>query len=490
MKKRIQIILIFSSALLCIRPSHCQNLDVTFNGTGIFTTAIGISNDNGRSVLIDNSGKIVVGGYSQVGADANFSAIRLSTTGMLDNSFDSDGKILSAITAGGGLGISLGLLSSNNLIFSGYTYNLTNLDYAVLSLIGSNGSPDGSYATSGKSVVTVSSSSDIVNEMAIQSDDKIVLVGDSSGVPCIIRLTTTGILDNSFGGNGIVVINNYTLNSIAIQSDGKIVVAGNNSSDFAILRVLTNGILDNSFGTNGLVLVDMGSNSDKANSVRMQKDGKIIVGGTDNSDFLVCRLNSDGSIDNTFDTDGKQSVNFHVTDICYSIAEDTNTNKIILGGYSFDGTRSTFAVARLSSTGSLEANANIVIGSGNSEARSIVIQSDSKIILAGHSNNGTNDDFAVVRVLSNFVTDVTAIITTDVISQSINLFPNPSNHYVNLNSIYTIEDVRVLDVLGNEVLRQTKEGNTQIDISSLPKGLYNFVITTDRGLGTKKVSVQ
>jgi hypothetical protein len=72
----------------------------------------------------------------------------------------------------------------------------------------------------------------------------------------------------------------------------------------------------------------------------------------------------------------------------------------------------------------------------------------------------------------------------------INLFPNPASQTLNIHSIYTIENIKIIDILGNEIRNLTSSGNTQLDISSLPKGLYNFVITTDKGIGNKKVSVQ
>ncbi|HSZ24507.1 MAG TPA: T9SS type A sorting domain-containing protein, partial [Cytophagaceae bacterium] len=61
---------------------------------------------------------------------------------------------------------------------------------------------------------------------------------------------------------------------------------------------------------------------------------------------------------------------------------------------------------------------------------------------------------------------------------------------VTVNSTYNIQEIKVLDVLGNEVINQTANGNAQINVSTLPKGLYNFVITTDKGTGSKKVNVQ
>src|SRR5262249_26238123 len=113
--------------------------------------------------------------------------------------------------------------------------------------------------------------------------------------------------------------------SLALQPDGKIVVAGfsqynaTGDYDFAVARLLSNGVLDPSFDTDGKQTVAFdrgGSNNDQANGVALQPDGKIVLAGisqinsTGNYDFAVARLLSNGALDPSFDTDGRQTVAF------------------------------------------------------------------------------------------------------------------------------------------------------------------------------------
>jgi uncharacterized delta-60 repeat protein len=109
------------------------------------------------------------------------------------------------------------------------------------------------------------------------------------------------------------------------------------------------GDLDTSFSSDGKVTTAIGSGADQANSVVVQSDGKIVAAGYSTGVFAVVRYNIDGSLDTTFDTDGKVTT---------------------------------------------------AIGSGTDRANSVVVQSDGKIVAAGYSNNGTNVDFAVVRYLN------------------------------------------------------------------------------------------
>jgi len=135
-----------------------------------------------------------------------------------------------------------------------------------------------------------------------------------------------GSLDTSFGTGGKVVT---SINSgedkargVALQDDGKIVVAGYTYNavfgyDFACVRYNVDGSLDSTFGTNGKVSYDLQAGSDdKAYSIDIQLDGKIVIVGysDDGSDRAgaVIRLNSNGTLDNTFNSSGKVFTNFTI----------------------------------------------------------------------------------------------------------------------------------------------------------------------------------
>src|SRR5205823_2792643 len=107
--------------------------------------------------------------------------------------------------------------------------------------------------------------------------------------------------------------NHDQADSVAVQADGKIVVGGyswNGSNyDFAVVRYNGNGSLDASLDGDGKVTTDLGGSNDYAYAVAVQADGKIVVAGYSanggNQDFAVVRYNADGSLDPTFDGDGK-----------------------------------------------------------------------------------------------------------------------------------------------------------------------------------------
>lgn len=126
-----------------------------------------------------------------------------------------------------------------------------------------------------------------------------------------------GTLDNTFGNNGIVITNFGNGGdwgwAITTQTDGKIIVVGgvdilgNFDQDFGVARYNLDGSLDNTFGSDGLISTAIGSDYDEAYSVAVQQDGKILVAGQSwiiNTDFALVRYNQDGSLDNSFGSDG------------------------------------------------------------------------------------------------------------------------------------------------------------------------------------------
>ena len=176
-------------------------------------------------------------------------------------------------------------------------------------------------------------------------------------------------LDPSFDQDGIVVTDFGTEEDIcrdlALQSDGKIVVAGYNDDGlFALARYNSNGSLDNTFDGDGKVTTQIGTSGGRAHTVAVQNDGKILAAGygyngTDN-DFAVARYNPDGSLDTSFDLDGIVLTNFaeFSNDRAFDIILQSD-EKIVVSGYNTDpDTDRDFALVRYNPDGSLDNSLN------------------------------------------------------------------------------------------------------------------------------------
>ena len=348
--------------------------------------------------------------------------------GDLDTSFDTDGKLTTPIGSGDDYVNSVVVQSDGKIVVAGDSYNGSNEDFAVLRY-NSDGSLDTTFGTGGKVTTPIGSSYDFANSVVLQSDGKIVVAGSSSNGSnydfAIVRYNTDGSLDTTFDTDGklttLIGSGSDVAYSVVLQSDGKIVAAGysdnGTNNDFAIIRYNTNGSLDTTFDTDGKQTTAIGSFAEFAYSVVLQSDGKIVVAGSShngtNHDFAIVRYNTDGSLDTTFDTDGKVTTSIGSGSEAARSVVLQSDGKIVAAGYSDNGTNNDFAIIRYNTNGSLDTTFDTdgklttPIGSGSESADEVVLQSDGKIVAAGFLDNGSNDDFAVLRYNSDGSLDTT-----------------------------------------------------------------------------------
>jgi uncharacterized delta-60 repeat protein len=331
-----------------------------------------------------------------------------NAAGALDVTFDTDGVRTDPLVGGYDEGRAVAVQSDGKTIvaFSTTTLGSTGYDFG-LARYNVDGSLDASFGTGGKVVVDFDSDDDHAYAVAIQSDGKIVVAGtaivDGHGNFALARFNSDGTLDTGFGTDGKVTAsfnNSDAAYAMAIQSDGKMVVAGSNGSDFAVARYNTDGTLDTTFDSDGKQTTDMGG-MDMAYSVSIQSDGKIVVAGKNNSDFAIARYNTDGSLDTGFSGDGKQTTDFGGSDYIQSVAIQSDGKIVAVGARFLAGFD--FAIARYNTDGSLDTSFDsdgkqtVDFGNFSDTASGVAIQSDGKILVSGTASNG----FGVVRLNTN-----------------------------------------------------------------------------------------
>lgn len=214
----------------------------------------------------------------------------------------------------------------------------------------------------------------------------------------------------------------YDDNAFAVttQPDGKVVVAGHSENgvdtDIAVARYLSDGKLDKDFNHNGQVTVAVGSGNDSGLALIVQQDGKILVAGTtdngDDLDVAVIRLQSDGLPDMDFDQDGQVIITLSDSDDRAQSVLLQKDGKIILAGSSEDKESTHLFLARLNSNGSLDETfgtngfANSV-DAQNSAALSAALQFDGRILLAGFSGTKEHKRATIFSFLENGTLDKT-----------------------------------------------------------------------------------
>lgn len=226
---------------------------------------------------------------------------------------------------------------------------------------------DSTFGSNGK-VVANTAPYDQGFSLVLQPDSKVVVGGFSyNGVDSdfsVFRFNSNGPLDTGFGVNGEVTTDILGFDigqSVALQSDGKILVGGRAffaGNDFAIARYNSNGSLDTSFNGNGLRLQDFDGGDDEITALRLQSDGKILATGSadinGDDDFAIARFNSDGSLDTSFGINGKATVDFDgAEDDASDSLIQSDGKSLLIGDAKVDGDRD-FALARFNSNGTLD----------------------------------------------------------------------------------------------------------------------------------------
>jgi len=244
----------------------------------------------------------------------------------------------------------------------------------------------------------------------------------------------SGSLDTTFGMGGIVTTPNMAGLGTAIQMDGKIVVAGTNDSnaDIILARYETDGSLDASFGTGGIVTTAIGSGSDVCYDVAIQSDGKIVVAGFSyngaNNDFALVRYGTDGTLDASFGTGGIVTTAIGLNyDFGCSVAIQAD-GKIVVAGYSNNGANDDFALVRYGIDGTLDASFGTggkvrTVITSEDWGSAVAIQTDGKIIVAGSSFSGLSITFAIARYEADGTIDTSfgwgGIVTTAIVSEDL-----------------------------------------------------------------------
>jgi uncharacterized delta-60 repeat protein len=288
------------------------------------------------------------------------------------------------------------------------------------------GDLDTSFDADGRAVTDFFGNDDFAYAVAVQSDGRIVVAGDTFDPDAesfdfaLARYNTDGSLDSSFGSGGRVATDFFGFgdiaNAIAVQSDGRIVAAGNGRSaisgfdDFALARYNSNGSLDTSFDSDGKVNTDFFGSLDQANALAIQSDGRIVVAGqsvnSPAADFALARYNADGSLDASFGSAGKVTTDFFGNiDSAFGLTIQSD-NRIVAAGSADPGADTNdFALARYNPEGALDSSFGSAgkittdFSGGFNEARSIAIQPEGRIVVAGLGCEPDDEacDFAIAR---------------------------------------------------------------------------------------------
>ena len=276
------------------------------------------------------------------------------------------------------------------------------------------GDLDSSFDQDGIATTSIGEFSDFAWGAAIDRNAKIVVAGSTYNGNdydfALTRFNRDGSVDQNFGNAGKVTTDlgdNNEIKKVAIQSDGKILAVGStyngNNLDVALVRYNPDGTLDTSFDGDGKLTFSFGNSDDISTDVILQQDGKIIVSGysliSNRPHHAIARINPNGSFDTAFNGSGKVTTDYGYSN---SLAIQGDGKLVVAGSNFLDGTYS-IALARYNTNGSLDTSFGVAgkvrtsLAGDSSGASSVAVLRDGKLIVAGEVSRPEGDDLALVR---------------------------------------------------------------------------------------------
>lgn len=402
---------------------------------GLLDTTFG---DSGKLSLFSFSGYPSINSQGQLqslsqNAASDIQLHRYLWDGSSDNSFGIAGTATvdfgglndtpnGSLTLGDGKTLIIGTSSQTGVVGSSI----------VIARLTQNGSLDPSFGQDGKTIIPSGGKCDTARAVVTQPDGKAVIAGyrfscgnnnaDYRGI--LTRLTANGQLDVSFGNAGVVEVLIPSracdqFQGMALQPDGRIVTTGismvNTHRKLSVFRFSKEGTLDSTF-QGGSVLVSFNRTDSQGGTIAIQKDGKILLGGTSydgpniytasNSDMSVARLLPDGSLDSRFGSGGFTVIDFGGVEMVRNLLLQPN-GKIFLSGESA-GTSGVseghIATARLQSDGTLDSHfgqggrAEFGFSGWDRASGSAFLQADGAIVLGGADITPGKPGFFAIRI--------------------------------------------------------------------------------------------
>lgn len=314
------------------------DIDTSFSGSGyeVFKFPIGTDDESGNTdeILIDKTGRIYVIGSPLVADSRRFGIARFSPQGEIDNTFGTNGKIVTETGVGNISAAAATFDNQGKILVAGYKrVGATNHDFFVCRF-DTNGSLlvfTGSNNACARPEIDLDPDFPIDESfgVAVDDEDRIVLVGEAHGegesYGAVVRLNPDGSRDQSFDGgtdnagpgDGIVLIRTASFmqfeqfNAVTVGADGNIYIVGTGAdeNDLANHRLITVHKLSDtgeSVGNFTTTFHDVATDGkNEGNSIALDRNGDIVVAGATNDDAVVLKLSRiSGTPVNSFGTAG------------------------------------------------------------------------------------------------------------------------------------------------------------------------------------------
>ena len=484
-----KIIFTLSTAIFFVSTAFAQlgNIDPDF----IPGTGFGPDQWTGKceAIVQQPDGKLLVGGqFKTFDGDSALYITRLNLDGSRDLSFSSP------FEENWGYNIRAIVLQNDGRIIIGGTFNEVNgISQNRIARLNSDGSLDLTFNPA-------SGFNQEVTAIELQPDGKIlagglftvfdyVWGGSQTPVNGIARLNSDGSIDNTFnvgtGFSGGTGIGQRQIHKIVVQPDGKILVGGhyssyNGNASILLTRLNSDGTIDSSFDASANFSPAADGFYGQVYAMKLLPDGKIMIAGnygnTNSAASGIDRLNSDGTLDVLFQTAPSN------TDLrCFALDVQSD-GKVVGASVNFGIPSEAFVVERYNTDGSLDTT--FPQKYLNNDVTDLIIQNDGNITFVGYFNY---NPMGIMRLLGDGTSSVNL---TEESTFDFSVYPNPTSEFVNINNIPQNSILRIINLTGKVMYEQIVLDNFEsVNVSGFTSGIYLIQIENNGRVANKKLII-
>ncbi|MBL7766973.1 MAG: T9SS type A sorting domain-containing protein [Chitinophagaceae bacterium] len=346
----------------------------------------------------------------------------------LDNSFDTDGKLVADASR---LGEHILLQTDGKILVACNPFGNGSV---YIKRFNTDGSVDMSYGVSGKCTITVAEVATRITSMKMYNNKVYVCgttstnIGGTSTYVYAAAVTSAGALDNTFGTAGVKKFNSspdlYTCSDLEIDKNGKIYMIGLEWLDnLFLLRMNSNGSLDNTFGTGGITYLATGNVNHwfEVRDLNIDENDKLLIAGkkykANNGssiaafwNLMVLRYLPSGQIDNSFGTAGMGLYNSSATNFDEGVKIHVLPgNEYLVHANTYDNTDYDYSALKLQNNGAIQttygvngwAVHDLLMTNDQEYSLNSALLPDGRLLITGNQGDGDTVHFSLLMLKSD-----------------------------------------------------------------------------------------
>ena len=518
-------------ALLSVITLQAQNpgtLNSGFGSNGYQWYDQGDNDQESIAICVQPDGKVLVGGMNEHSPNkTDWFVNRYNTDGTLDNSFGGNGNYFNSFNDVDNIA-DITVLPNGKILVLGFTETPNNEWDIILLRLKSTGSIDASFGTNGYVQLDKSvSQTDISTSVLVSPNGKIYIAGYmiASGEAYFLahRLNANGSLDQTFSADGTSFkkIKSGAAGGVldaTLLPDGSLVMAGysdfNGAIQVALAKFKTNGYLDNSFDADGIKVFSVKPNSmSVAYGITAMPNGNLLLSGIievqndNNQNGFLMMLESSGTVDASFGTNGVMIYDFSIgADDGLIRIERLANGKLLALGYTTKNTFRTPLLVQFDMNGNQD-YANYGSGTGKLEldmssksewVYGLAVDNNFAYTVGYYRANISNDKDLFIS--SSHLYNPVGIEEQPLTSANVNIFPNPVaadqpvsillDHEVEGNVHISIHTINGQLIHESSLYKVSAEYKHELPAAGLKPGVYTIRIENNQRVGVQKLIVQ